>query len=232
MIPDYGYRCVLTNPQIELMAADLPHVLYESPANGAVRPDDPSIRLNEESLRRREERLRRRAGEQTGGARSAADGGRFAGPDGGNPENGDGAENGGAAENGGGAEDGGRAAEGGRPIGREAGEATPAARTAAAREFAGGGPRESTRASSRSGNPENGDGARAGCTAEEATDGPELRRRTSEQCRRIGAGPDGTCAEEVFPIGELFREPVQPDVTKGSQPRQDAQNTQTLWQDQ
>lgn len=77
MIPDYGYRCVLTNPQIELMAADLPHVLYESPANGAVRPDDPSIRLNEESLRRREERLRWRAGEQTGGARSAADGGRI-----------------------------------------------------------------------------------------------------------------------------------------------------------
>lgn len=163
MIPDYGYRCVLTNPQIELMAADLPHVLYESPANGAVRPDDPSIRLNEESLRRREERLRRRAGEQTGGARSAADGGRFAGPDGG---------------------------------------------------------------------AENGDGAQAGCTAEEATDGPELRRRASEQCRRIGAGPDGVCAEEEFPIGELFREPVQPDVTKGSQPRQDAQNTQTLWQDQ
>lgn len=163
MIPDYGYRCVLTNPQIELMAADLPHVLYESPANGAVRPDDPSIRLNEESLRRREERLRWRAGEQTGGARSAADGGRFAGPDGG---------------------------------------------------------------------AENGDGARAGCTAEEATDVPELRRRASEQCRRIGAGPDGVCAEEEFPIGELFREPVQPDVTKGSQPRQDAQNTQTLWQDQ
>ena len=225
MIPDYGYRCVLTNPQIELMAADLPHVLYESPANGAVRPDDPSIRLNEESLRRREERLRWRAGEQTGGARSAADGGRFAGPAGG-AETGDGAENGGGAVNGGGAEN------GGSPFGPYPGIAKQEARPAAAREFAGGGSRESTRAGGRSGNPENGDGARAGCTAEEATDVPELRRRASEQCRRIGAGPDGVCAEEEFPIGELFREPVQPDVTKGSQPRQDAQNTQTLWQDQ
>lgn len=64
VVADYGYRCVLTNPQIELMAADLPHVLYRTPDKGGIRPDDPSIRLNEQSLRRREERLRRRAEQQ------------------------------------------------------------------------------------------------------------------------------------------------------------------------
>lgn len=49
----WGYRCVLTNPMIELMSADLPHTLYRK--KGAARQEDidESTRLMIEAAERR-----------------------------------------------------------------------------------------------------------------------------------------------------------------------------------
>ena len=55
---DWGYRCVLTLPQIEIMQAELPHTLYNFKDN---RPDDECERLNREALEKARARHRKKA---------------------------------------------------------------------------------------------------------------------------------------------------------------------------
>ena len=68
---NYGYRWVLTIPQIQIMQADLPHTLYirdkrtgkrKGPDNYEYNPKDPAIAKTEESLRRRKERMAQESG--------------------------------------------------------------------------------------------------------------------------------------------------------------------------
>ena len=68
-VRNWGYRCVLTLPQIELMQSDLPHTLYirkKKDGNKSVSKADydEAQRANEESLRRSIERRRKRQQEQ------------------------------------------------------------------------------------------------------------------------------------------------------------------------
>ena len=62
---NYGYRWILTMPQIEIMQADLPHTLYnrrsgkkDGAADGfKYNPEDPAIAKTIEAMRRRKERM-------------------------------------------------------------------------------------------------------------------------------------------------------------------------------
>lgn len=68
-VRNWGYRCVLTLPQIELMSSDLPHTLYihkDKDGNTSVSKADydEAVRMNEESLRRSIERRKKRQQEQ------------------------------------------------------------------------------------------------------------------------------------------------------------------------
>jgi hypothetical protein len=68
-VRNWGYRCVLTLPQIELMSSDLPHTLYhhtDKNGNKSVSKADydDAVRANEESLRRSIERRKKRQQEQ------------------------------------------------------------------------------------------------------------------------------------------------------------------------
>ena len=68
---DFGYRCVLTCAQIEIMQADLPHTLYlknkrkskkKDNDNYQYNPNDPAIEKTMESIRRRKERMAQEQG--------------------------------------------------------------------------------------------------------------------------------------------------------------------------
>ena len=68
-VRNWGYRCVLTLPQIELMQSDLPHTLFlhkDKNGNKSVSKSDidEAVRANEESLRRSIERRKKRQQEQ------------------------------------------------------------------------------------------------------------------------------------------------------------------------
>ena len=68
-VRNWGYRCVLTLPQIELMQSDLPHTLYirkeKKEKKVCSQADiDEATRLNAESLKRSRERRRKRQQEQ------------------------------------------------------------------------------------------------------------------------------------------------------------------------
>lgn len=67
---DWGYRCELTMPQIEIMQSDLPHTLYlkdhskkKEPAKNTVASDEV-LRLQEEANRKMRERKARRKQEE------------------------------------------------------------------------------------------------------------------------------------------------------------------------
>lgn len=55
----WGYRCVLTVPQIEIMQGDLPHTLFSKKKGEKVVVDEEAIRLQEEANRRAAERRRK-----------------------------------------------------------------------------------------------------------------------------------------------------------------------------
>ena len=60
-ISEWGYRCVLTNPQIDLMIADLPHILdCQDDRKTAKEPDEMSIELNRKSLEKFRKKMRDR----------------------------------------------------------------------------------------------------------------------------------------------------------------------------
>lgn len=68
-VRNWGYRCVLTLPQIELMQSDLPHTLYfhkDKNGNKSVSKSDidEAVKANEESLRRSIERRKKRQQEE------------------------------------------------------------------------------------------------------------------------------------------------------------------------
>ena len=68
-VRNWGYRCELTLPQIELMQSDLPHTLYirkDKNGNKSVSKADydEAVKANEASLRRSIERRRKRQQEQ------------------------------------------------------------------------------------------------------------------------------------------------------------------------
>lgn len=59
---DWGYRCVLTLPQIELMQADLPHTLYKrhgGKSSKGRRTSDEHVVVDAECIRLTEEANRR-----------------------------------------------------------------------------------------------------------------------------------------------------------------------------
>ncbi len=59
----WGYRCVLTMPQIELMQADLPHTLYDTKKKGGEGTvvTDKVLRLTREANARRKARKSKEA---------------------------------------------------------------------------------------------------------------------------------------------------------------------------
>lgn len=62
----WGYRCVLTLPQIEIMQSDLPHTLYKKQKDRKkVVVDDEAVRLQEEANKRAAERRAAKNGQQT-----------------------------------------------------------------------------------------------------------------------------------------------------------------------
>lgn len=68
-VRNWGYRCVLTLPQIELMQSDLPHTLFlhkDKNGNKSVSKSDidEAVKANEESLRRSIERRKKRQQEE------------------------------------------------------------------------------------------------------------------------------------------------------------------------
>lgn len=63
---NFGYRCILTCAQIEIMQSDLPHTLYlhdrkrknkKSNGNYTYNPTDPAIKKQMEAIRRKKERM-------------------------------------------------------------------------------------------------------------------------------------------------------------------------------
>lgn len=57
-VRDWGYRCELTLPQIELMQSDLPHTLYKNKNNKASKEDiDEAERAMMEALERKKKRM-------------------------------------------------------------------------------------------------------------------------------------------------------------------------------
>ena len=69
-VRNWGYRCELTLPQIELMQTDLPHTLYirKNDKGGGKKntvASDEVIRLQEEANRRMRERKKKQKQEDT-----------------------------------------------------------------------------------------------------------------------------------------------------------------------
>ena len=62
---NFGYRCILTCAQIELMQSDLPHTLFlndKKKKQGKnddykYNPDDPAIKKQMEAIRRKKEKM-------------------------------------------------------------------------------------------------------------------------------------------------------------------------------
>ena len=62
---NWGYRCVLTLPQIELMLTDLPHTLFHSKSKTLHDSDvEEANRLQEEANRKAAERRRRKESDE------------------------------------------------------------------------------------------------------------------------------------------------------------------------
>ena len=64
---NWGYRCELTLPQIDLMQSDLPHTLYNNSKGGNTPSQedyDEAARLNELSLKRALEKRKKRQQEE------------------------------------------------------------------------------------------------------------------------------------------------------------------------
>lgn len=64
----WGYRCMLTLPQIEIMMADLPHTLYRTgKEKPEIDPDDPAFELTRRSAERQRARMKETKKEETDG---------------------------------------------------------------------------------------------------------------------------------------------------------------------